>query len=203
MWINKKVKNLIKSENLPIFCKKFTVKKALKECILDVSALGIFCIKINGQSIDDYFMPGWTNYNKYVNLCRYDITHYLKEENLIEITLSDGWFSGRLGYTMKANVYGKDMALFATLSLTYQDGETSIIQTDDTWRVAESNIVISSLFDGETVDFRVKNLPYERLPFANPFDYEIAFELYDYEPVRKITELTPTVMYQDEKVINV
>ena len=93
MWIFREKED----NHLPIFIKKFTVKSTLTSCILKISALGIFNVKINGEEIADYFMPGWTNYNHYVHLCTYDFTKYMREENLLEITLADGWYSGKLG----------------------------------------------------------------------------------------------------------
>ena len=144
MWIIRDLAT--QGEYLPTFYKRFSVKKPLRRCALRISCLGIFHIKINGQAIEDYFMPGWTNYNQYIHLCSYDLTPYLEEENLLEVTLSDGWYSGRLGYTRKSQVYGDKMALYADLTLSYEDGEEEAFATDESWRVGASNIVKSSLF---------------------------------------------------------
>lgn len=95
MWITDNSKQ--PNRHLPIFYKKFRVEKALKKCLLKISALGIFSVRINGFNIGDYFMPGWTNYNEYVNLCHYDLTGFITKDNLLEVTLADGWYSGRLG----------------------------------------------------------------------------------------------------------
>ncbi|MBQ7831123.1 MAG: family 78 glycoside hydrolase catalytic domain [Clostridia bacterium] len=199
MWIFRDVGN---TKRLPIFYKRFTLDKKIKKCVINVSALGIFNVKLNGKEIEDYFMPGWTNYHKYVHLCTYDLTKFLQKDNLIEITLADGWYSGRLGYTRQPNVYGEVNALFAELNLSYKDGTKQKIVTDESWRVGESQIVSSSILDGETVDFSAscsRNI--ESLPCAKQFDCSLPFEKYNYEPVRKIEELTPTVLYQTDEVI--
>ena len=200
MWI---IESLEKSNtHLPIFYKRFTIGEKLDNCVINISALGIFNIKINGCEIEEYFMPGWTNYNHYVHLCSYDLTKYLKKDNLLEITLADGWYSGRLGYTTKANVYGKTNTLFAEIVLCYQDGRQEKIAADESWRVGTSNIVCSSFFDGEKVDFRTpKEEDIEKLPFAKPYTCDVPFEKYDYEPTVKIGELEPSVIYQTENVI--
>ena len=138
---------------LPTFYRRFTVKKPLQGCVLRISALGILRVKINGREIEDYFMPGWTNYNHYIHLCPYDITPYLGAENLIEVTVAEGWYSGMLGYTRKTQVYGDRQAIFAEITLTYADGEKETIVTDEAWQVGDSHIVDASLFHGETVDF--------------------------------------------------
>lgn len=166
-----------------------------------ISALGIFSVKINGCQIEEYFMPGWTNYNQYVHLCSYDITADIQKENLIEVTLADGWYSGRLGYTGQAFVYGTAMALFAQIELSFADGSSAQIQTDESWKVGASHVVASSLFDGEYVDFRTRKREYETLPYAQKFNCNLPFEKYDYEPVKAFAALQPTVLYQDEKVL--
>lgn len=200
MWIFREFEK--ETSHLPIFCKRFSVGKKIKKCEINLSALGIFNIKVNGKEIEEYFMPGWTNYNKYVHLCSYDLTKLVKKDNLIEITLSDGWYSGRLGYTRESKVYGEAMALYAELILSYRDGTQERIVTDETWKIRESQIVTSSLFDGETVDFRtLKIADYEQLPSAKKFDCEIPFEKYDYEAVGKIREFKPTVLARTENTI--
>ncbi len=199
MWIIRKDEN--QDARLPVFKKRFRIEKELKECVLRISALGIFSVKINGRQIDDYFMPGWTNYNKYVHLCTYDITADMQRENLIEVTLSDGWYSGRLGYTAKPFIYGTVKALFAELTLSYADGTQQQIQTDESWRVDGSRIVNSSFFDGEYVDFRVQEGAYDDLPKAQKHDCDLPFELYAIEPVKAFARLQPTVIFQGGNVL--
>ena len=130
MWIVREFEKT--NKNLPIFYKKFTVGNKIEKCELKISALGIFSVKINGRVIDEYFMPGWTNYNEYVHLCTYDLTRFLKgKDNLLEVTISDGWYTGRLGYTRKSHVYGEKEALFAEIVLSYKNGKEEKISTDE------------------------------------------------------------------------
>jgi alpha-L-rhamnosidase len=168
---------------------------------MKISALGIFHVSVNGKEIEEYFMPGWTNYHQYVRLCTYDITEQIQTKNLLEITLSEGWYAGRLGYTKQSKVYGDTPKLYAEILIDYADGSTESFCTDESWRVAESHIAQSSLLDGETVDFRTPKLPYESLPFAKECKHNVEFEDYSYEPVKKFASLKPTVLYEDEKVL--
>ncbi len=186
---------------LPTFYKRFSIDKTLQSCTLRISALGIFRIKINGFEIEDYFMPGWTNYNRYIHLCHYDLTPYLQAENLLEVTLAEGWYSGRLGYTRKSKVYGEQNALFAELSFVYADGRVEISPADEMWRVGDSNIAKASLFDGETVDFTKEKADIDALPCAKRYDFTAEFIDYDYEPTRRIEELTPDILWEENGVI--
>lgn len=115
MWI----KQSKEAENggLPSFIREFGLKKELGHAELAITATGIFSAKINGREIPDLFMPGWTNYNKYVNLCVYDITDFLAKSNTIEVTVANGWYRGKLGCCTKTDVYGDELRLFARLKL--------------------------------------------------------------------------------------
>ena len=79
MWITRR-KNNQEEDNesglLPLtrFIRRFDCRKNIISATLKRSALGIFRVEINGREIDEYFMPGYTNYNKFVLLCSYDIT---------------------------------------------------------------------------------------------------------------------------------
>ena len=200
MWI---VRDLEKTnKNLAVFYKKFSVDKPLKNAQLKISALGIFNVKINGREIEEYFMPGWTNYEKYVHLCSYDVTDLLQENNVVEITLAGGWYSGRLGYGRGRDVYGEVNALFAEILLAFEDGSVQTIATDETWKVGDSNIVDSSFFDGETVDFTTPAcVDFSALDFAKPYEVEVKFRDYDYEPVVKIDCLEPEIIAKQDGVI--
>ncbi|MBR3864649.1 MAG: family 78 glycoside hydrolase catalytic domain [Clostridia bacterium] len=199
MWIT--TNKQFSTSRLPVFYKTFKIEKNLVKCELNISALGIFNIKINGQEILDYFMPGWTNYNKYVHICNYNITSYLKQNNLIEITLADGWYSGKLGYTRKSKVYGEQNAIFANLNISFSDGSTKTIQTDNSWRVGLSQIVNSSFFDGERVDFNPIINDYNSLPFAIELKKKVEFKPYSYEPIKEISEIIPQIIYSDNSLI--
>ncbi len=199
MWIT--TNKQFSASRLPVFYKSFKIEKNLVKCEIDISALGVFNIKINGKEIPEYFMPGWTNYNKYVHLCTYDITAYLKQNNLIEITLADGWYSGKLGYTRKSKVYGEQNAIFAQITLYFTNGEKQVIKTDSSWRVGLSQIVNSSFFDGERVDFNAINNEYNSLPFALIYDKQIEFKPYTYQSVKEMGELIPEVIYSDNSTI--
>jgi alpha-L-rhamnosidase len=199
MWI---VRDLEKTnKNVAIFCKKFHLDKPLKKGVLKISALGIFNVKINGCEIEEYFMPGWTNYNKYVYVCTYDVTKFLKEENLLEITVAEGWYSGRLGYGSGPDVYGAINALWAELLLAFQDGSSQSIVTDETWKVGDSQIVKSSFFDGETVDFSMPSCKDSSMSFAKAYGAEIEMREYAYEPVVKIECLKPDVLQKQDGII--
>lgn len=198
MWIKRKREN--ESEGLPVFTKSFSAREGLVKCELAITATGIFSASINGYEIPDLFMPGWGNYLKRVDVCRYDVTRHINENNVISVTVANGWYSGKLGYGNKTNVFGDEKRLFAELTLTYADGEVEKIVTDEDWTATTSDVVFADFFDGEVIDARLRNKE-KRAKNAEISDFSVPLTEYSCEPVRVVETLTPTVIYEDERVI--
>ena len=199
MWVKRAG---CKSERAPQFFKKFILPKKLKKATLRVSALGIFRVKINDYEIDEYFMPGYTNYYKYVPICAYDITGRLKKENLISVIVADGWFAGTLGYTVQKNVFGSNAHLYAEIFLEYVDGDKEWICTNEDWKTSLSEIVSADFFDGQVIDERLKpNVEeYERFENAVFSEEERTFSEYEMEPVVCVKRLSPEILCKNGKL---
>ena len=57
---------------------KFTVRSA-KNVTLFATALGVYFAEVNGVRVGDgYLAPGWTSYNKTLQVQEYDITPLVK-----------------------------------------------------------------------------------------------------------------------------
>jgi alpha-L-rhamnosidase len=75
--------------------------------------------------------------------------------NAIGAILGDGWYRGRFGFDGgRRNIYGERLALLAQLEITYSNGATERIVTDETWRAARGPVLASDIYDGETYDAR-------------------------------------------------
>ena len=199
MWIT--IRKDADIEGLPIFQKKFTLNGDLVRCKLKITATGIFSVKINGHVIPDLFMPGWSNYVKYIDVCEYDITEYIVKENTISVTVANGWYSGKLGYGNRTNVFGDTKRLFAEIELEYKDGKNEKIVTDDSWDTYVSDIVFADFFGGETIDAR-RRLNNEKTVYKSIISqFDISFATYDREPVCIINTIRPKVIYSDETTL--
>lgn len=135
--------------------KKFEIKNKQK-AVLKATALGLYFAEINGVRVGDcYLTPGWTSYNKTLQVQEYDVTELLKEgENVISITVNEGWYCGGLTWKKTRNNYGEQPAACARIMC----GDL-IISTDESWTARESHIRESGIYDGETVDFTAKLKP--------------------------------------------
>jgi alpha-L-rhamnosidase len=150
----------------PMLRKKFTVRSAVKDARLYVSALGYYEMGLNGNKVGDHVLaPEWTDFNKRVQYQIYDVSKQLRVgENVLSSILGDGWYLGMLGPTKwhkdypRRGVYGNDRRLIAQLVINYTDGKNQVIGTDDSWKINTNGFIVSAdNFLGEKIDAR--NIP--------------------------------------------
>jgi alpha-L-rhamnosidase len=141
-----------KSEPCPMLRKEFRLKDDVISARLYITAHGLYEAWINGKRVgDEYFTPGWTTYSKCLQYQTYDVTDQVRHgDNAIGVYLGDGWFRGFISYIYARNVYGKKLALYSQLEVTYQDGSTDTIVSDGTWKSSTGPILESDMFNGET-----------------------------------------------------
>ncbi len=142
----------------PMFRKQFSTDKKIKSAAVFITAHGLYEAQINGHRIgDDYFTPGWTSYNKRLQYQEYDVTNLVKQgSNAIGVILGDGWYRGHLAWDDNKNIYGKDISLLLQLMITYNDGSTKTIVSDESWKSTTGSIISSGIYDGETIDARLE-----------------------------------------------
>jgi len=135
--------------------KNFAARSRIAKARLYATALGVYAAFLNGRPVSDTVLdPGWTDYTKRVMVQTWDVTRLLRVgPNVIGAVLGDGWYAGRLGWMGLAQ-YGARPAFNAQLEITYADGSTEIIATDDSWRAGPGEIVGSDEQWGEVIDAR-------------------------------------------------
>ena len=75
-------------------------------------------------------------------------------DNAIGAFLGEGWYTGRLGFHGRRNLYGERRALLAQLEVAHPDGTVTTIATDEAWRATTGPVLRSELYDGEAYDAR-------------------------------------------------
>ncbi|MBD0289291.1 MAG: family 78 glycoside hydrolase catalytic domain, partial [Flavisolibacter sp.] len=140
----------------PLFRKEFTISKKVQSATAFITAHGLYEAYLNGKRIGDaYLTPGWTAYQKRLQYQTYDVTGLLKSgSNAVGAQLGNGWYRGIIGFSNNKNVYGKDIALLLQLNITYTDGTTENIITDENWKSSTGAIQYAEIYNGETVDAR-------------------------------------------------
>lgn len=139
---------------VPIFYKNIMLKGEVKKARLYATAQGVYEFAVNGIKIgEDRMTPGWTSYANRLQYQIYDVTKQLKNgENLLEMTVGNGWYKGCLGFMCIPNNYGDRVGAFAELHITYEDGTDEVICTDQSWSVCTGEIRYSEIYMGETID---------------------------------------------------
>ena len=156
-WIEPGFTDIV-DEPSPMFRKQFSTDRKIKSAAIYITAHGLYEAKINGHRVgEDFFTPGWTSYNKRLQYQVYDVTNLIKEgNNAIGVTLGDGWYRGHLAWGDNKNIYGKDISLLFQLTITYNDGSSKTIVSDDSWKSTTGSIRSSGIYDGETIDARME-----------------------------------------------
>lgn len=174
----------------PIFHRDFHIAGSVKKARAYVTGLGFFVCSCNGIPCTDHlFMPPNTQYDTFCYMETLDITAFLRMgENHVDIQLGNGYdmtFS-QFGYR-----YTGKKGLRCILQITYADGETEQIFSDERWRWRDSPILKNSIYHGEVYDARLQDfsyLPAAAEPGKAPLGKILANEM---PPIRVIHEYLP------------
>lgn len=140
-----------------LFRRRFALDKKAVSARIYATALGVYELELNGKKVgDQYLAPGFTSYKHRLQYQTYDVTGMLGEENALSVTVAGGWAVGSFVMTRVNRVHGDRQALLLELRLTYADGSTQVIGTDENWQVTEDGPCrMADLYDGETWDATV------------------------------------------------
>ncbi len=149
--------------SLPLIAKSFNTDsgKQIKSATLYSSGLGIYEMRINGNKVTDNVLePGLTEYEKSIFYNTYDVTELLNNEgeNVIGAMLGNGIYDNpryALRYSKADRTNGK-LKLYAQLEITYEDGSTQTILSDDSWKWTNGPTVLSHWYGGEDYDARLE-----------------------------------------------
>lgn len=140
----------------------FSIPEGKKVCRarLYASASGVFTMSVNGANVtDNKLEPGESEYEKTLLYSTYDVTSALRTgKNSIIAQVAGGLFNvdilkGR--YSKGEIINSGDKAIKAELHITYEDGTSDIVKTDEKWRSAPSPTLGSNWWGGEDYDARL------------------------------------------------
>jgi len=154
----------------PIFLKNFTIKKEIKRARLYITGLGLYQAFINNFKVGNaYLTPGFNDYDYYLRYQTYNITQLLKEENIIEVHMGDGWYKGRIGLNRynQNNIYGDEYKLCLHILIEFKDETILNILSDESWKVKSSKEIFNNIYDGEEIDYTLPEKPLEEVVISN------------------------------------
>lgn len=158
----------------PLIRKPFSITKPVKEVRFYGTGLGYFELHVNGKRIgDEYLAPNQTNYDVRPNLVgtergitdpfeeylvmylTYDLTDVVsKGENVFGVILGNGFYDVVKHWSPMG--YGTPRFM-GQIEITYKDGTSETIASDETWKIEKSAIVKDQIFYGEHYDARLEH----------------------------------------------
>lgn len=139
----------------PIFSRKINIHKKIRIATLSITALGCYTAQINGKRIGKFVLaPGWTSYDKRLQVQEYDVSHLLTSENTLEITAGMGWYHSGMAWTYLRPYKGDRIAVICALHIIYEDGTEEVIHSNEQFLSAKTQILQSTIYGGEIYDAR-------------------------------------------------
>ena len=138
--------------------RSFTLEDTPSSGLLYATALGLYDATLNGARVGDIELaPGFSSYDLTLYAQAYDVTPHLRRgANVLEFTVSDGWYRGRNGGAQPRNSWGDRLGLLARLDIETAQGALAIV-SDHEWTAAASPIIRADLMRGQTSDFRISS----------------------------------------------
>lgn len=133
--------------------REFTVPEKTVRAQIWQTAHGLYEFWINGKpGCQDKFKPGFTSYYKRLQVQTYDVTGLIQEgRNAWAVMVGDGWWRGVTGGDIRNN-FGYGTAFLGELTLTYEDGRTEVIASDDSFRFSTGGLLASDMKLGDIFD---------------------------------------------------
>lgn len=157
-----------------VFSKNFNIPGKVSKATLEITALGVYEAKLNGERIGDYiFAPGWTSYKNRIQVQTYDVTDMLKSENELSVGVAPGWKGNdyfNSNWSSLPYLGGCELAMICALTVEFADGSEMTVYSDKTWSAAEGRNRYSHMYNGYVFDpAYIDASPEKAVEFENDF----------------------------------
>ncbi|OUS70991.1 alpha-rhamnosidase [Pseudoalteromonas sp. A601] len=139
--------------------------KSVVKAKLHSTAAGYYEVYLNGLRVSDRIMdPGQTDFDKRILYNTDEVSNFLLfGKNTIAVHLGSGWYDENIAFSRWKNPDGsKDKPsktlsygqpkFIAQLELTYDDGSTQLVASNENWLSHPSAVVKEGVFSGELYD---------------------------------------------------
>ncbi len=129
--------------------------------VLTATAHGVYEAFVDGVPVTTSVLnPGWTSYEWRLAYQSHDVAPLIaggSGDVRLELVLGNGWYRGKLGFARAEADYGEEIAVAAALEVTFRDGSTQRVTTSPEWTAEESDTTRNSLYNGQTIDARLRS----------------------------------------------
>lgn len=189
----------------PVYRRKITAEKPLKNAQLFITAAGVFKLTLDGEDFtNEVLAPGWTAYHSRLQYREYNLTDALlkKSERELRITVAEGWFRSNIfAYLGEKSTekYKKPAAIIAELHLTFTDGESKVIPFGEETEVSPSPLLFCDIFNGAVYD-ATKERELNFGPVVSCFEYPKNILIpSEGVPVREHERILPRAIFKTPK----
>jgi alpha-L-rhamnosidase len=144
----------------PLFRKTFTLKAKPVSARVYISGLGYCTFFVNGKKAGVGTLdPGYTDFSKRVLYLTYDVSSQLKAGvNNLAAELGNGWFNNQTPTVWNYNLapWRARPQLICELHVTYADGRSDIVLSDESWKTSTGPLLYNNLYVGSTYDARLE-----------------------------------------------
>lgn len=184
--------------------------KKIRRAKAFVVGLGYYELRLNGEKVGDHMLDtAQTEYDETVFYATYDITAKLKKNNCFGIIVGDGWYH-QSQLMNGAGIYGKPCAIMQ-VNIEYEDGTTSEVVTDWTWKVDYSPISRNNVYTGETYDARLEQEGWDEPGFDDSKWFEVVEDTRPkgklisqlMPPIRVVKEIKPVSITHPQRGVTV
>jgi alpha-L-rhamnosidase len=200
-------KSFKKSYPSPLLRKSFGVSKSIESAQIVVCGLGLYALYLNGKKVGDRVLdPAQTTYDKRAFYVIHDVSNLLQDgENALGLMLGNGFYGQNIAFSHTLE-YGAPRAILS-LNVTYKDGSTETVCSDDTWKASGGPVLFDNIYHGETYDAQREVEGWSNPGFDDsrwdsvekmeaPTEHLLEQEM---EPMRKIREVNPIAVLTAEK----
>lgn len=149
---------MVEGQAAGYFRKIIDAKQDIKSAQAYICGLGYYELFLNGEKVGDHVLdPAPSNYDKQAYYVHYDVTGQINPgQNAIGIAMGNGFYGQDISW--KSDPESENDLSFGPptvrllIKLTYSDGSTADIYTDDTWVESTGPTVFNNIYGGETYD---------------------------------------------------
>jgi len=153
----------------PYFRKVFQAEKKIKSARAYIAAAGLYELYLNGKKVGNHRLdPMYTRFDRRNLYVSYDLTEQLsKGKNAIGVLLGNGWYNHQslAVWDFDRAPWRNRPAFCLDLRITYTDGSTEIITSDDTWKTHSGALIFNSIYTAEHYDGRLEQTGWNTVNF--------------------------------------
>jgi alpha-L-rhamnosidase len=101
--------------------------------------------------------PGWSSYEWRSATGATTSLPFSRSTSVLAFSLGNGWYLRRLSWNGHRDFYGDRLGLIAQLEVVFADGHRQVVVTDETWAAGPSDVLADDLYDGQTIDARLRD----------------------------------------------